>query len=563
MKELSPECDLAYDLTQDAPALLEGLPDTPATKHAWLERRAHLEAAYAEEQARQHLVAASKHDESRVRADALTQIEKLRSEWRLISQKLDAVQSQFFPVSDDCPKVFRAWQRQVEARQENHTERKTEIEREIAEMAREHREEVGTARLDWRGHARPLTSLIWELTGSSRRTREEAWRVVSQEYYRLAPFREERFSRMVNLRREWAPPTEGDDFRALVFRQAGLDALDAATCRQYAEACEKVVVPALRVRDERHRRFLGVEVLYPWDMQVPAYQAPPPLGDNPKDLIPIGERLFEAMDPELHAWFKTLVENQCMHIETWPDSTAESFLVMRDLTGLPYLSLTLTTSWTDLHLLLQELGKAFHYLACRHRPTHFDRNPSTGSLLMASYALELLSMEYWDHLYPNPRDCNLAKREQYERVLALLPRFARLDRFESQIYHMPIQSAVARCQLWCDLDERMGRTCDWFGLEHLHAVQWHQERGLLETPFSSIEHALALLVALDLWMTARAQGTPEAISQFKELLALGNARGQNAILRDWVATHGTWEGRLGEVVEALTAELTLLDQALD
>ena len=109
-------------------------------------------------------------------------------------------------------------------------------------------------------------------------------------------------------------------------------------------------------------------------------------------------------------------------------------------------------------------------------------------------------------------------------MLQGLPMIIRGDAFQHWAYEHPEQAldpeAVGR--QWADLGRRFEPDLDWSGLEEAQSRDW-QHLHFFDVPFYHIEHAFAILGALQVWRNylRDPQGT---VRQYRQALALGAKR---------------------------------------
>lgn len=120
---------------------------------------------------------------------------------------------------------------------------------------------------------------------------------------------------------------------------------------------------------------------------------------------------------------------------------------------------------------------------------------------VASMAMELFSMEYWQVFFNDPGDLNRAKKHQLEKVIAIFPWIATIDKFQHWIYEHPGHSEEERTAAWTSiLNEFSSQVIDYSGLEEYRKYGWQRQLHLFEVPFYYIEYGIAQLGAIGLWM---------------------------------------------------------------
>jgi oligoendopeptidase F len=119
---------------------------------------------------------------------------------------------------------------------------------------------------------------------------------------------------------------------------------------------------------------------------------------------------------------------------------------------------------------------------------------------VASMAMELFSMEYWEVFFSNKEELT-GKQHQLERVITIFPWMAVADKFQHWIYENPQHTIAQRTNEWnAILNEFQDSVIDYIGLETYRSNAWQRQLHLFEVPFYYIEYGIAQLGAISMWM---------------------------------------------------------------
>jgi oligoendopeptidase F len=143
---------------------------------------------------------------------------------------------------------------------------------------------------------------------------------------------------------------------------------------------------------------------------------------------------------------------------------------------------------------------------------------------VASMAMELFSMDYWESFFDNEADLKRAKEHQLERVITIFPWIAIIDKFQHWIYEHPTHTHTERTTAWeTILKEFQDDVYDYSGLEKYRANAWQRQLHLFEVPFYYIEYGIAQLGAIGMWMQYK-QDKQIALDNYCNALQLGGTR---------------------------------------
>jgi oligoendopeptidase F len=176
---------------------------------------------------------------------------------------------------------------------------------------------------------------------------------------------------------------------------------------------------------------------------------------------------------------------------------------------------------SDVTTMVHEGGHAVHsFLAHDLELSSFKEYPMEIAEV-ASMAMELFSMDYWEVFFDNPGELKRAKEHQLERVITIFPWIATIDKFQHWVYVNPYHTLEERSEMWTSiLHEYTSGVIDFSGLEEYRKFGWQRQLHLFEVPFYYIEYGIAQLGALGLWKQFK-QNKDAALDNYMRSLSLG------------------------------------------
>ena len=190
-------------------------------------------------------------------------------------------------------------------------------------------------------------------------------------------------------------------------------------------------------------------------------------------------------------------------------------------TGAPFIFMNAAGQMSDVTTMVHEGGHAVHsFLAHDLELSSFKEYPMEIAEV-ASMAMELFSMDYWDVFFNNPEELKRAKEHQLERVITIFPWIATIDKFQHWVYVNPYHTLEERSEMWTSiLHEYTSGVIDFSGLEEYRKYGWQRQLHLFEVPFYYIEYGIAQLGALGLWKQFK-QNKDAALDNYMRSLSLG------------------------------------------
>jgi len=491
----------------------------------WLRDRSELDAACSEAGADLYIAMTRRTDDEAASSAWTRYLDDVAPELRRAAFSLDQRQAALRSEIALDERRHQVLDRDTLVEIELFRDENVPLQTRLSKLDQEYERICGGMTVEFDGAERTLPQMSRYLQERDRRVREAAWRTVSERRLVERDRIEHLFDEMASLRDQVAANAGFDNYRDYAFREKKRFDYGPDACETLHLACEQAVAPAVRALDEKRRNDLGVDTLRPWDLSVDPRGRPPlrPFGTS-EELIDGCQRIFDRMGGGLGGLFESLRSGDALDLASRKGKAPGGYQYMRDRSRRPFIFMNAAGLHSDVRTLLHEAGHAFHSLLCADEPLVHYRHSPIEFAEVASMAMELLSMDFWDEFYESEEDLARAKREQLEGTLELLPWVATIDAFQHWIYLNPAHDRAARRTAWEGLMDRFGRAVSWEGLEEPRAYAWQRQGHLFGAPFYYIEYAIAQLGALQLWAVSRAEGLGSAVERYRAGLSLGGSR---------------------------------------
>ncbi len=413
---------------------------------------------------------------------------------------------------------------------------------------------VGAQTVTWEGNEVTLSQLRPVYLDADRGRRERAWRLALERQMADRGAINELWQKFLNLRRQIAQNAGKPNYREYRWQQMKRFDYTPADCYRFHDAIEKAVVPAVVRLNERRRRQLGVETLRPWDINVDPLGRPPlkPF-TNGAELIGIAAGIFNRVDPQLGAYFGSMVGESLLDVENRKNKAPGAFCTSYSMIKRPFIFANAVGLHDDLQTLLHESGHAFHNFERYGLPYSQQRQIGMEMAEVASMSMELLAAPYLSREQGgtySDADAARARSEHLESNIRFWPYMAVVDAFQQWV-HENVDAACepANCDAqWAKQWQRFMGGVDWSGLDEEMRTGWHRKLHIHQVPFYYVEYGLAQLGAMQIWRNAL-RDQAGAVAAYRRALALGGT----ASLPQLYATAGarfTFDAEtLGEMVE--------------
>jgi M3 family oligoendopeptidase len=365
---------------------------------------------------------------------------------------------------------------------------------------------------------------------------------------------DEIFDGLIKLRDGMAKKLGFANYIELGYRRMRRVDYDANDVARYREAVLTHVTPLVASIMEARRAAHGWEKLYFWDEGLID-----PLG-NPKPagghdfLVEQAQKMFDEMNPELAAFFKTMNEGGFLDLKNRPTKAPGGFCTAFPNAGMPFIFANFNGTHHDIDVFTHEMGHAFQAYRSRDLPGLDYLWPTSESAEIHSMGLEALSYPQIGQLV-GEEVADRYRRMHLIGSLSFLPYGVLVDHFQHEVYANPGASPAERHAMWRRLELMYEPWCDYGDVAYpAKGGYWQSQLHIYTSPFYYIDYTLALCCALQFWVKSRAD-YGQALADYVALCGRGGA----APFQELVASAGLISpfavGALADVVRQAEAVL--------
>lgn len=396
-------------------------------------------------------------------------------------------------------------------------------------LALEYDKIFGAQTVQWEGEEITLTQLALHFRHPDRARRERAWRLKAERQLADRQAINDLWRQFMEVRAKIARNADKPDYRAYAWQQRLRFDYTPEDCKAFAEAIERVVVPAAQRVYERRREALGLDRLRPWDLTDGWYGHPTPPPHLPPlrpfqsihELIRRASAVFHQVDAVLGGYFDTMVAENLTDLENRKNKAPGAYCASLASLRKPFVFVNAVGTHEDVMTTLHESGHAFHVFETAHLPYIHQLSVPMEFAEVASMGMELLASPYLTEFY-SPAESARARIEHLEGMLLFWPFMAVVDLFQHWVYENPQDGAdPAACdRKWSELWDRFIPAVDWSGLEEVKATGWHRKLHIHQIPFYYVEYGMAQLGAVQIFGNALSDKRG-AVTAYRRALSLG------------------------------------------
>jgi oligoendopeptidase F len=363
------------------------------------------------------------------------------------------------------------------------------------------------------------------LKDADRDLREDVYRKIQARRSQDKDSLNDLYSTLIAKRNQVALNAGFKNYRDYKFIELGRFDYTKEDCYKFHDAIKTYILPLVDVIYENQRRKLKLEKLRPWDGEAE------PMGTEPLRPFQSGSELlnksiacFQQLDPFFADCLSTMKQMNRLDLESRKGKAPGGYNCPLAETGAPFIFMNAAGQMNDVTTMIHEGGHAVQSFLTHELELSAFKDYPTEIAEVASMAMELFSMDYWDVFFDNKEELQRAKEYQLERVITVFPWIATIDKFQHWVYEHPEHSLDERKMKWTEIvTEFSSPLTDWEGLENFRHFSWQKQLHLFEVPFYYIEYGIAQLGAIGLWMQFK-QNKNKALENYVNALSLGGTK---------------------------------------
>ncbi|MEZ4458573.1 MAG: M3 family oligoendopeptidase [bacterium] len=210
------------------------------------------------------------------------------------------------------------------------------------------------------------------------------------------------------------------------------------------------VVPLVTLMHEDQRKRLGVDTLMAWDEPVFDLTGNPRPEGDVAELTLKAATMFDAMHPELGAFYHTMMDNGLLDLDTRPGKAGGGFCTSFADFGVPFIFATFNGSKHDAEVFTHEMGHAFQVYVSMDKVLSDYFWPTYESCEIHSMSLEFFTWPHMDLFFGG--DTERFKKIHLAESLSFLPYGVAVDHFQHLVYANPDATPAERRQMWKDME---------------------------------------------------------------------------------------------------------------
>jgi oligoendopeptidase F len=312
------------------------------------------------------------------------------------------------------------------------------------------------------------------------------------------------------------------NYRDYKFKELGRFDYTKEDCFRFHDSVKQHVLPLVNKIYENKKKRLKLDDLRPWDTEAEpeGTKALTPF-ETGSDLLNKSVTVFTELRPFFGDCLRRMDQMKHLDLESRNGKAPGGYNCPLPESGAPFIFMNAAGQMHDVTTMLHEGGHAVQSFLTHDLKLNAFKDYPMEIAEVASMAMELFTMDYWDVFFKNKEDLKRAKEHQLERTITIFPWIAIIDKFQHWVYENPAHTEEERSANWLKiLNEFSDSVIDLSGLENFRQNSWQRQLHLYEVPFYYIEYGIAQLGAIGLWMQYK-KNPEQALDNYMKALSLG------------------------------------------
>lgn len=423
------------------------------------------------------------------------------------------------------PEKFFTYLRSVRSSIELFREENIPVKSELAVLQQKYGAITGKMTVEINGKEFTLQQAAKFFQNPDRKLRQEVYYKINERRLQDKDALNNLFDELIAKRTVEARNAGFENYRDYKFKALNRFDYTKEDCFDFHDSVENFVLPLSNELYEEKRKKLNLNTLRPWDVDAePADVAPLAPFQTGDELLEKTIECFTRIKPFFGECLRTMKKMGNLDLESRPGKAPGGYNMPLPETGAPFIFMNAAGQMQDVTTMVHEGGHAIQsFLTHPLELTSFKEYPMEIAEV-ASMAMELFSMDYWDVFFDKADELKRAKIHQLERVITLFPWIALIDKFQHWIYTHPDHTQQQREDEWKNLFQAFTPSAiDYSGLDSFIAIGWQKQLHLFEVPFYYIEYGIAQLGAIGLWKQFK-EDKEKALDNYIHALSLGGTR---------------------------------------
>lgn len=353
---------------------------------------------------------------------------------------------------------------------------------------------VSNAKATYNGSQVSRSSLSAELQSPDRETRRRAYEAVAASWEAQRAELEEIFDSLVKNRDAQAKLLGYPSFVELSYVRMNRIGYGPEDVRRFREQVKELLVPLAASLNDRRRKQLGLDRLYPWDGISFQEGNPVPLGDE-AFCLDMTRKMFHAISPETGEYIDFLLDNGLLDVTMRSGKQSGGYCAQFEAYRAPFIFANFDGTSENAYIMSHEGGHGFYFYRkrteeIRERGTYTSEMAETHAMAMEFFCNPHMELIFGDRAEDY-------RRMHLEAAVTRVLYQCQQDEFQELLYRNPGLTPGERNRAWVKLEGDYFPFRDYPQEERDRVgYRWQRIPHVFLWPFYAIDYGLAQVCAL-------------------------------------------------------------------
>lgn len=403
----------------------------------------------------------------------------------------------------------------IKASQEGYDSRLIALQQEENALTSRYSQFVSNGKVDYGGGLVSRESLAMEQQSPDREVRRSVYLAIAASWEVQRGQLEDFYDALVRNRDRQAKTVGYRGFVELSYLRMNRIGYTPEDVRLFREQVKQHVVPIAAALNERRRKRLGLEKLYPYDGAAYFPDGNPiPLGSD-DFCLEMTRQMFGSLSPETKEYIDFMLDNGLYDVAVRDGKQTGGYCTQFEAYRSPFIFANFDGTSENAYIMSHEGGHGFYFYLKRNEEIR-DRGWYTSEMAEThAMSMEFFTAPYMELFFGERAEDY--RRMHLEKAIALIIYECQQDEFQQIIYEQPQLTKQQRNEVWARLEQEYFPYRE-YPEEEKDAIgsRWQRIPHVFLWPFYAIDYALAQVCALEYfrWMSEDSEKAWESYLAF-------------------------------------------------
>lgn len=357
---------------------------------------------------------------------------------------------------------------------------------------------IASAKIQFEGEERTLSQLIPFQQSTDRNMRKRAMEASSGFMAENEANFDRIYDDLVKVRTKIAKKLGFNNYVELGYARMARTDYNAEMVANFRNQVLEHIVPVASKLKERQQKRIDVDQLLYYDENFSFKSGNATPKGDPDWIVNHGAKMYEELSPETHEFFTFMQENGLMDLVAKKGKQSGGYCTYISEYGAPFIFSNFNGTSGDIDVLTHEAGHAFQVYESRGFEVPEYGFPTYEACEIHSMSMEFFTWPWMDRFFEDEAD--KYRFDHLASGLIFIPYGVTVDEFQHFVYENPDATPAERKRAWREIERKYLPHRNYDDNAYLEQGGfWHKQGHIFSTPFYYIDYTLAQICAFQFW----------------------------------------------------------------